>query len=100
MKCNTFKSTILNLNMAALSHQPTHRLFQKFAKITQMHKNSKNAHVNKAQILICPIKHALKKNPKAFIIKITRIVECGGFGDAFPADFLIKRCLTIFAHQR
>lgn len=81
-------------------HFRTKQLFQKFAKITQMHKNPENAHVNKAQILICPIKHLLKKNTKAFIIKITCIAECGGFSDAFPADFLIKRCLTIFAHHR
>lgn len=85
--------------MVALSHK--HRLFKKLAKITQKQKNIEYAHVNKAQTLICPIKHALKKQTKAFNIKITCKL---GYHNvevwvAFPADFSIKLSLPVFAHQ-
>jgi len=51
--------------------QTTQRLFKKFTKITQMQKNIEHAHVNKAQTLVCPIRHALKKYTKAINIKMT-----------------------------
>lgn len=59
-----------------------------------MYNTIHNTHVNKAKTFICLIKHALKKNIKAFSIKLTFIAhtieKCADFSVAFPADFLIK----------